>query len=127
MAKVTKTILIVEDEDASRALLREVLVSAGYSVLEAMDGLQALVVLGKQKVDLVITDRAMPGMGGLELLKKMKEKKIPVPSLMISGYGEEAMWGQAIGYGARDYILKPFQEEPVLALVKKILMGEKGK
>lgn len=126
MAKVTKTILIAEDDETSRTFLREVLLLAGFKVLEAMDGAQALDILQSQHADLLITDRAMPGMGGLELLKKMKEQKITLPSLMVSAYGEESFWGQAIGYGARDYILKPFKEEQVLDVVKKILKGDKS-
>ncbi len=126
MAKLNNIIVIGEDETSSRSFLREILTQAGYKVLEASDGLQALEVLGKQKVDLLITDRAMPGMGGLELLKKLKEMKKMVPSLMLSGYGEESFWAQAVGAGAQDYLLKPYKEEDVLKVVRKILTGEKS-
>ncbi len=121
MAKLKKTILIAEDEASSRALLREILTQAGYNVLEAQDGIQAFDVLGKQKPDMLITDRMMPGMNGLDLLKKMKDKKMSVPSVMISAYGEESLWGQAVGFGAQDYLLKPYVPEQVLQVVRKIL------
>jgi YesN/AraC family two-component response regulator len=127
VAKLKKTILIVDDEAPSRDLLREILAPAGYQVLEASDGQEALEMVLQKKPDLLITDRAMPGLGGLELLKELQEKKISLPAIMVSGYGEESFWNQAIGYGARDYILKPFQETQVLEVIQKIFSGEKSR
>ena len=120
-----KTILVVDDDPSSRSLLREILAEDGYHVLEAEDGEFALELLDKKPVDLLITDRAMPRLGGLELLKKINEKKRTLPSLVISAYGEEALWGKAIGLGAVDYLLKPFKAEDVLNLVRKALSGAK--
>ncbi len=125
MAKLKKTVLIVDDEASSRTLLREILVEGGYDVLEAADGLMALGLLEKRAVSLLITDRSMPGLGGLELLTKLREKQIMVPTLMVSAYGEESFWGQAIGLGAVDYLLKPFKPEDVLKNVQKALRETK--
>ena len=125
MAKLAKkTILVVDDDDASRVILREMLLEAGYDVVEAADGLMALGVMEKRAVDLMITDRSMPGLGGLELLGKLKEKKKLVPTLVVSAYGEESFWGTAIGLGAVDYLLKPFKAEDVLKIVEKSLNGK---
>ncbi len=121
MAKLKKTILVVDDEAISRTLLREILLEAGYEILEAADGLMALGLLEKRSIDLLITDRSMPGMGGLELLTKLREKKIMIHALMISAYGEESFWSQAIGLGAVDYLLKPFKGGDVLKIVHKAL------
>ncbi len=121
MAKLKKTILIVDDDAAVRDILREILLAADYDVVEAADGIMALTIIERRPVDLLITDRSMPGLGGLELLKKLKEIKKSVPALMVSGYGEESMWGQAIGLGAVDYLLKPFQSSDVLKLVQKMV------
>ena len=93
--------------------------------MEAADGLMALGLLEKRAVSLLITDRSMPGLGGLELLTKLREKKIMVPALMVSAYGEESFWGQAIGLGAVDYLLKPFKAEDVLKAVEKAVLGTK--
>lgn len=123
MAKLKKTILVVDDEDSGRTLLREILLEAGYEVLEAADGIMALMLLERRPVDLLITDRSMPGLGGLELLKKLKEQKMMIPTLMVSAYGEESFWGQAVGLGAVDYLLKPFKAEEVLKVVQKTLGG----
>ena len=81
----------------------------------------ALGILEKRSVDLLITDRSMPGLGGLELLAKLRENKNRVPALMVSAYGEESFWGQAIGLGAADYLLKPFKAADVLTCVEKVL------
>jgi CheY-like chemotaxis protein len=123
VAKLNSTILVVDDEATTQNLLREILTVDGYNVVVADDGEEALRLLEKTPVDLLIVDRSMPRMGGLELLAKLKEKKLNIPSLVISGYGEESLWGQAIGLGAADYLLKPFEAEEVLRLVKKALPG----
>lgn len=116
---------MVDDDPTGRALLREILVEDGYAVLEAEDGEFALELIETKPVDLVITDRSMPRMDGLELLAKLKENEKTIPSLVISAYGEEALWGQAIGLGAVDYLLKPFKAEDVLKIVSKAL-GKKS-
>jgi DNA-binding response OmpR family regulator len=125
VAKLKKTILVVDDDDDNRSILREFLLEADYDVLEAADGVIALGLLEKRAVDLLITDRAMPGLGGLELLTKLREKKMMIPTLMISAYGEEAFWAQAVGLGAVDYLLKPFKPEDVLTLVQNALNGQR--
>jgi len=125
MAKLKKIVLVVEDDPAARSLLREILAADGYAVLEAEDGEFALELIETKPVDLMITDRAMPRMDGLELLAKLKQKEKIIPSLVISAYGEEALWGQAIGLGAVDYLLKPFKAEDVLKIVRKAL-GKKS-
>lgn len=112
---------MVDDDPTSRALLREILLQDGYSVLEAEDGEFALELIESKPVDLLITDRSMPRMDGLELLASLKRKKKIIPSLVISAYGEETFWGQAIGSGAVDYLLKPFNPEDVLKIVNKVL------
>ena len=126
MAKLRKTVLIVDDEAASRALLREILVGGGFDVLEAADGLEALQLLEQRAIHLALIDRAMPGMGGLELLTKMREKEIKTPALVVSAYGEESFWGQAIGLGAVDYLVKTFEPAQVLKSVQKALKGTKS-
>jgi DNA-binding response OmpR family regulator len=122
-----KTILIVDDDSDTRSLLLEILEADGYDVVQAGDGLEALERLKTDPVDLVITDRAMPKMDGMALLARLREERSQLPVLMISGYGEETFWSQAIGLGAVDYILKPFRQEDVVASVQKVFHGGKKK
>ena len=104
-------------------LLREML-SVEYTIDEAEDGREALEMLRKDHYDLLITDRDMPYINGLELLRLLREEQRVVPSLVISAFGEERLWAKAIGLGAGDYIVKPFSAKDVLRAVKKQL-GEK--
>jgi DNA-binding NtrC family response regulator len=121
-----KRILIVDDDAPTRELLKDILAAEGYALAEAGDGREALLLLTKSSVDLVITDRSMPGMGGLELLAQLKAAHPNMPALMISAYGEEKMWGEAIGSGAQDYILKPFKPDDIIKAVKKILSSDRA-
>jgi len=121
--KSQKTVLVVDDDKSSRALLKDILEAEGVRVIEAEDGEEAWEFLSKGPVDLLIVDRVMPRLGGLELLARAQKAGMAIPSLMISGYGEEQLWGQAIGAGARDYLLKPFSTNDVLKVVRKCLGG----
>ena len=126
MAKAKKKkILVVDDEKNARKLLRDILQSPAWEVLEAEDGLKALEIMHEKTIDLLITDRSMPNLGGLELLQKLREEKRFVPAIIVSAFGEERLWAEAIGLGAEEYILKPFQAEEVLRVVQKNL--EKSK
>jgi CheY-like chemotaxis protein len=117
------TILVVDDDQSSRALLQEILSLAGHEVVQAEDGRQALERVEQGSIDLVITDRLMPCMGGLELLQALARRPVVIPAIVVSAFGEEALWGQAIGLGAKEYLLKPFKADDVLALVRKYAAG----
>jgi DNA-binding response OmpR family regulator len=121
VAKLKHTILIVDDDNDTRLLLRDILEEAGFRVLQATDGLDALKKLNGQPVDMVVTDRAMPHMDGMALLSKLRDRSPALPVLMVSGYGEESFWSQAIGRGAKDYLLKPFKSEEVVTQIRKYL------
>lgn len=112
-------ILVVDDEKTARSLLVETLKSNGEKVFEAEDGRQALVLLEKEKIDLVLTDRAMPVLDGIGLLQALRDRNSTVPVVMISAYGEEKLWGQALGLGAKDYLLKPFEVKEVFRVVER--------
>jgi DNA-binding response OmpR family regulator len=116
-----KKILVVDDDQAARTLLKEILTAEKWEVVEAEDGQKALDMLQAQKIDLVITDRSMPAMDGLVLLKTLSEKRSTVPVIMVSAYGEEELWGQAIQLGAKEYLLKPFKAQDVLNVVRRFL------
>jgi len=84
-----KTILVAEDEAAILMLLRDLLEHAGYSVITAVDGEEALRKLGERRVDLAIADLAMSGMNGLQLLDKIRERNPDVVALLATSYTED--------------------------------------
>ena len=100
-----RTVLLVDDDPAVRAVTVQMLESLGYSVEEAQDGIQALEKLGP-KIDVVVTDFAMPGMTGGELAELIREKTPEVPVLFVTGYADV----DVLGLEASAVVQKPFSE-----------------
>jgi CheY-like chemotaxis protein len=111
------SVLVVEDEDGVRLLMRQVLESAGYQVCEADEGFQALsVLLQGRPVDLVVTDIRMPRMDGYELAAHMLALAIKVPILFVTGYVNELDDTVLPG----PILSKPFAPEQLLARVREM-------
>lgn len=117
-------VLVVDDDNDARRLLAAILKGAGFDVAEAPSGEEGLDLIRAQKYDLVLLDRSMPGMSGLDVLRVMKEEGIRLRTLMISAYGEEELWAEAFKLGALDYLLKPYSPNHVLGEIKKALARE---
>ncbi len=113
-------ILVVDDEVQITRVLRRGLASRGYEVQAAADGEEALAVFHQWKPDLIITDLSMPGMGGLELCRRIR-KLSAVPILVLSIKGEERVKVEALDTGADDYITKPFGIEELFARIRVAL------
>jgi len=110
------TILVVEDEDGLRLMMREVLEAAGFRVCEADEGFQALsVLLQGRPVDLVLTDIRMPRMDGCELAAHMAALALKVPILFVTGYGNELELNALPG----PVLAKPFRPEQLVAFVRQ--------
>lgn len=116
----TTRILVVDDESQITRVLRRALSSKGYEVQVAGDGEEALGVFREWNPDLVITDLAMPGMGGLELCRRLR-KTSAVPIIVLSVKGEERIKVEALNTGADDYITKPFGMEELFARIRVAL------
>jgi CheY-like chemotaxis protein len=117
------TILVVEDESELRAGLARVLKSAGYVVLEAGDGEQGLTLvnlLGKARIDLVISDVVMPKMNGPDFAARLKEVRPDLKLIFMSGHADEAF---ATGSELRVVLRKPFIPQMLLSEVAKALLG----
>ena len=118
------TILIVDDDDALRTLLRRVLVRAGYSILEAANGREALEHLRAQPVDLMLTDLFMPQQDGLETILALRKLNLRLPIIAMSGGGSAAQFDMlrtASLFGAARVLMKPFRAEEVLATIRELL------
>jgi len=111
-------ILVVDDEGIMRQLLADVLKDAGYNVWTAESGEEALKIAEKMEFEVVLTDLRMPGMTGIEVLKKFKEKNTNICVIVITAYASVESAVEAMKIGAYDYITKPFNLEEI-----KIIIG----
>jgi two-component system response regulator PilR (NtrC family) len=121
MEKHKGRILIVEDENSMREVLRILLEGESYEVISASDGLKGLSYIDKDIFDLVITDIKMPGADGFEVLKKVKHISPDTIVLMITAFGTTEAAIEAMKLGAYDYINKPFKIDEIRLIVKKAL------
>lgn len=125
--KPMSSILLVEDDEGTRSMLRRALQQAGYNILEAEDGRVAFKLLADQSVDLVITDIIMPEVEGIELMRMLRTSKPRLPVIAISGggrMGPEGYLHLAKTIGAAKILAKPFEVEELLAAIKELL-GQK--
>ncbi len=124
MAKKDQVILIVDDEEGVRDGLSELLKDEGYTVLCAEDGEEALKILRTTSIDLILTDMRMPGMSGIDLLKKVHEINDKLGVIILTGYGEIESYIEAMSFGAMEYVSKPFKANELRFIVSKILQKE---
>jgi len=110
-------VLVIDDEPPIRKLLRMGLGTQGYQVIDAPNGKSALERLA-DKPDLIILDLGLPDMPGLELLRRLREREITVPIIVLSSRGDEAGKVQALDLGANDYVTKPFGMNELLARMR---------
>jgi DNA-binding NtrC family response regulator len=120
MRKKTK-ILVVDDESIVRESLHDWLDSVGYNVLIAESGEEALRIIKQKKIKIMLTDLFMPGMDGIELMKKSREIDPSISSVIITAHGTIQTAITAIKEGAYDYIEKPFCPEKVELLIKNLV------
>ncbi len=118
-----KVVLTVDDSPTIRQMTNLVLQGAGYQVIEAVDGVDALDKLNGQEVHLILTDINMPNMDGIELTRKVRgsadHKFVPVIMLTTESQVEKKQEGKAAG--ATGWIVKPFTQDQLLAVVKKVM------
>ncbi len=115
------TILCLDDDDAIRQLLERMLVRAGHEALLAGSVIEALQVLARQTVDLIISDYRLPGLSGLEFLGLLRDEGYEIPLIVLTGYGSIEHAVTAIKAGAVDYITKPVRAEQVELAVEQAL------
>ncbi|MCD6374695.1 MAG: sigma-54-dependent Fis family transcriptional regulator [Caldisericaceae bacterium] len=112
-------ILVVDDDDHLRLVLQETLKSCGYQVLVAASGNEAVKILDREKVDLLITDLMMPGIKGVELVGLAKEKQPQIGAIVITAYGTIGRAVESMQKGAFDFITKPFSINQIESRVKR--------
>ena len=118
-----KKILTVDDSPSVRQMVKLTLSSAGYDILEAANGMDGLASAKTTQVDMVVTDLNMPVMNGLGLIRELR--KLPayrgVPILFLTTESDAELKKEAKAAGATGWITKPFQQDQLVAIVKKVL------
>lgn len=120
---MSKTILIVDDSDSLRQVVNIALSGAGYTVIEARDGRDALSKLNGNKIHLIISDVNMPNMNGIEFVKQAKQ--LPAykftPVVMLTTENQQSMMEEGKKAGAKAWMVKPFKPAQMLQAVEKLL------
>ncbi len=119
-------ILIVDDDNMTLQTLSMAL-EDDYETFTASNGLNALKVLGREDVDVVLSDMDMPGLNGIELLARINEMEDPVPVIMITGQGTIETAVEAMKLGACDYVTKPVNLDRLALLIEKALENKRLK
>lgn len=121
---MAKTVMVVDDSSSVRQVVSITLKGAGYDVIEASDGKDALTKLNGQKIHLMISDVNMPNMDGITLVKEVKKlanyKFTPIIMLTTESQEVKKQEGQAAG--AKAWVVKPFQPAQMLAAVSKLIL-----
>lgn len=119
---MAKKILAVDDSKTMRDMVSFTLSGAGYDVMLAEDGVNAISVLGDKPVDLIITDVNMPNMNGIELVQKLRANPTykSVPILILTTESDDSIKNRGRAAGATGWIVKPFVPDKLLKVVNKV-------
>ncbi len=118
---MAKKILVVDDAAFMRMMIKDILIKGGYEIVgEAENGIKAVEKYKNTHPDLVFMDITMPEMDGVEALKKIRQYDPGANIIMCSAMGQQAMVNEAIRFGAKDFVVKPFQAERILEALKKV-------
>ena len=120
------TILVIDDDDRVRTLLRDIILLAGHQAVEARDGLSGMRYLEEGSFDMVFTDLGMPGTNGWQVARCVKEKTPKTPVVLITGWGLEVDESKARESGVDSVIGKPFQIQDIISIVNRFLNADCG-
>jgi len=115
------TILVIEDKESMRAMLKQTLEAEGYQVIAAQDGAEGIKRLADERIGLVLTDLKLPKKDGFEVLRAAKEENSILPVIVMTAYGTIETAVKAVKEGAYDFLTKPFDTEHLLVLIRRAL------
>ncbi len=120
---MAKTVLAVDDSASIRQMVSFTLKSAGYEVVEAVDGMDGLEKAKVKGVNLILTDQNMPRMDGLTLIKSLRAmpQYAATPILMLTTESSDAMKSQGRAAGATGWLVKPFDPQKLIEVVRKVI------
>jgi two-component system, cell cycle response regulator DivK len=120
---MSKCILVVEDQEDNRQILRDLLGNAGHELVEAVDGEQALAACAKRRPDLIVMDIQVPVMDGYETTRRIRAdpESMGIPIIAVTSYALAGDEAKALAAGCNDYITKPYSPRALLAKVREFL------
>jgi CheY-like chemotaxis protein len=121
MESAKYTILVVDDEELMRYLVASYLSKLGHSCFTAIDGVDALDKMKKNRIDAVITDIKMENMNGITLINQISKKYPEIPIMVMTAFDKEYSQGTAISIGAREFIKKPFSLDEFAVRLHKMI------
>ncbi|KXH83961.1 response regulator [Sporosarcina sp. HYO08] len=122
-----KSLLIVDDQSGIRLLLDEVFRREGYKTKLASNGIEAIKSVEEEVPDCVLLDMKMPGLDGIEVLKRLKSDRPELPVIMMTAYGEIELTDDALKIGADKYFTKPFDIYEVRDAVNEIFESSQSR
>jgi len=120
------TVLVIDDDPEMRALLKDVLERAGHRVLQEASGEQVILSLESQRVDVVILDKEMPGLNGMDLLAFLRQRWPATPVILITAFGGPSVAAEALRLGAARYLEKPFRVAHLADMVRMLAPSAAG-
>lgn len=114
-------ILVMEDDETISTALEMILTEAGYDVDVAGTGENALEIFDQKPIDLIIADLKLPGISGMEVIKRVKEKNPKVEVIVITGVGTQPIADEALELGAHDFLPKPFTDDQIKTAIDEAL------
>jgi two-component system cell cycle response regulator DivK len=120
---MSKRILLVEDQDDNRKIMRDLLSASGYELIEAIDGEQGLALAERERPDLILMDIQLPGLDGYEVTRRIKANPIlnHIPIIAVTSYALSGDDQKAFAAGCDGYVTKPFSPRVLLAKIREYL------
>jgi len=118
---MSKRILVVEDHEENRRIMRDLLTSAGYEMIEAVTGEEGIALAERERPDLILMDIQLPGLDGLETTRRIKANPAlrAIPIIAVTSYALSGDDVKAREAGCNDYVTKPFSPRALLAKVRE--------
>ena len=120
---MSKRILVVEDQEDNRRILRDLLTHAGYEIIEAENGEEALAVAARERPDLILMDIQLPGLDGYEATRRLKADPAlrSIPIIVVTSYALSGDEAKARAAGCDAYVTKPYSPRQLLAKIREYL------
>jgi two-component system, OmpR family, response regulator len=119
--RTSRTVLVVDDDADMRKLLRDFLQPGGYDVLEAANGHDAMVLVDSEPIDVVVLDKEMPGLNGLDVLSLLQRRRPGLPVIFVTAFGGPQIAEESRRRGATEYLEKPFRVRRIVDTIDEVV------